>query len=61
MVEICAELSDGPTFLAVHSVVLELPGDIVEYLVRQGVAESRNDYAFFQYRNDLKIPIQIKE
>lgn len=60
MAEIYAELSDEPAFLALNSVVLELPADIVDYLKSKGLVEARKDYAYFQYTKDLKIPIQIK-
>jgi hypothetical protein len=60
MAEICAELSDDPPLIAIQGVVLELPADIVAYLNSRGVVQYRNDYAYFQYTKDLKIPIQIK-
>lgn len=61
MAEIYAELSEYPTFLAIETVVLELPADIVEYLKERGLVEERNDYFYFQYTKKLKIPITIKE
>ena len=61
MAEIKAELSDDPPFLAIYNVILTLPPDIVEYLVKKGIAERRADDAFFQYSKDLKIPIHIRE
>lgn len=62
MAEIRAELSDdAPPFLAIETVTLELPPDILDYLQARGVVEARADYFYFQYRKDLKIPILPKE
>lgn len=59
--DVYAQLSDEPPFLALFSVVLTLPPDIVEYLVEKGVAHKNRDDAYFHYSKDMKIPIHIKE
>lgn len=59
--DVYAQLSGEPPFLALYSVVLTLPPDIVEYLIEKGVANRHKEDAYFQYSKDMKIPIHVKE
>jgi len=62
-VETAVQLSGKPPKVAVWGVVLELPGDIVETLILNGVAYAFAGYQWFDYQTDkttVCVPIKIK-
>ena len=64
-VETAVQLSDKPPKIAVWGVVLELPGDVLETLQRQGAVYSFAGYNWFDYDGangqTVCVPINKKE
>lgn len=64
-VETAVQLSDWPPKIAVWGVVLELPGDVMETLQRQGAVYHFAGYWWFDYAGangqTVCVPINKKE
>lgn len=63
-VETAVQLSNKPPNIAVWSVVLRLPGDVVEILQQQGAVYGFAGYHWFDFQADgttVCVPIQVTE
>lgn len=63
-VETAVQMSGKPPKIAVWGVVLELPGDIAETLILNGVTYDFAGYNWFYYETDkttVCVPIKIKD